>query len=259
MTSQNEEILQQYLESNALIGVDFIPTQVLQMKTSKKTQKKTASTTKKKVPQTELKTSSSAASSRGKGKQAGDLEEIRKRHDATCPHCTKVEDITQTVFGEGNPHADLMFIGEAPGAEEDRLGRPFVGRAGQKLDQIIEAMAMTREEIYIANVLKARPPDNRTPLRHEIDLCAPFLTEQILAIAPKVIVTLGGPATKFLLDTNTGITKLRGQWTTWVSADLKVDVMPTFHPAYLLRNYTIQTRQQVWSDMQAVADRLTKE
>ncbi len=257
MTSQNEELFQQYLESNALIGVDFVPAQVLQMKTSRTTQKKTASTTKKKVPlKAASTTSSSTTSSRGKGKRAGELEKIRKRHDATCPHCTKVEDITQTVFGEGNPEADLMFVGEAPGAEEDRLGRPFVGRAGQKLDQIIEAMSMTRDEVYIANILKARPPNNRTPLRGEIDQCAPFLTEQIHAIRPKVIVTLGGPATKFLLKTDTGITRLRGQWTTWISGDLEVDLMPTFHPAYLLRNYTVETRQQVWSDMQAVVDRL---
>jgi DNA polymerase len=165
---------------------------------------------------------------------------------------------TQTVFGEGNPDAQLMFIGEAPGEEEDRTGRPFVGRAGQKLDEIILAMKMNRQDVYIANVLKSRPPENRTPLPPEVEACSPFLAEQIRIIQPSVIVALGGPASKMLLQTDTGITRLRGQWGEYVDRDLRIPIMPTFHPAYLLRNYTIDTRQKVWSDMQAVLAKLAE-
>jgi len=190
------------------------------------------------------------------GDKPAALEALRTRHDAECGHCNSVTTHTQTVFGEGNPDADLMFVGEAPGAEEDRTGRPFVGRAGQKLDEIIGAMSMRRQDVYIANVLKSRPPENRTPLPAEVELCAQFLAEQIRIIRPKVIVSLGGPATKFMLGTNVGITRLRGNWATYDAGDLVVPVMPTFHPAYLLRNYTIDTRGKVWSDMQAAMERL---
>lgn len=184
------------------------------------------------------------------------LDILQARHDATCPHCTVVKTHTRTVFGEGNPDARLMFIGEAPGEDEDRTGRPFVGKAGQKLDEIIKAMKMRREDVYIANVLKARPPENRTPLPDEVEKCVPFLHEQIRIIGPDVIVALGNPATKLLLQTDIGITRLRGQWGTYSHGDLRIPVMPTFHPAYLLRNYTVDTRQKMWSDMQAVVQRL---
>jgi len=184
------------------------------------------------------------------------LEALRTRHDAECGHCNAVTTHTRTVFGEGNPDADLMFVGEAPGAEEDRTGRPFVGRAGRKLDEIIGAMSLRREDVYIANVLKSRPPENRTPLPAEVDLCALFLAEQIRIIRPKVVVSLGGPATQFMLGTNVGITRLRGNWATYDAGGLVIPVMPTFHPAYLLRNYTLDTRGKVWSDMQAAMERL---
>ncbi len=159
------------------------------------------------------------------------LEALRRRHDAECGHCNAVTTHTQTVFGEGNPDADLMFVGEAPGAEEDRTGRPFVGRAGRKLDEIIGAMSLRREDVYIANVLKSRPPENRTPQPAEVDLCALFLAEQIRIIRPKVVVSLGGPATQFMLGTNVGITRLRGNWATYDAGGLVIPVMPTFHPA----------------------------
>lgn len=188
------------------------------------------------------------------------LDALRIRHDAECPHCIAAEYHTRTVFGEGKPDAGLMFIGEAPGAEEDRTGRPFVGRAGKKLEEIMSAMGLSREDVYIANVLKSRPPDNRTPLQPEIDACSTYLAEQIRIIDPRVIVTLGGPATKLLLKTNTGITRLRGAWAEYVDdlsdPPFRVPVMPTFHPAYLLRNYTTETRKQVWNDMQMVMERL---
>ena len=188
------------------------------------------------------------------------LERLRTLHDSECPHCTAATGHTQTVFGEGNPCARLVFVGEAPGETEDQLGRPFVGRAGQKLDEMIKAMGMSRSDVYIANVLKSRPPDNRTPLPIEVERCAPYLAAQLRIICPEVIVSLGGPATKFLLGVDTGITKLRGHWASWTppgdGALKPVAVMPTYHPAYLLRNYTPKTRGEVWSDLKQVIDRL---
>jgi DNA polymerase len=184
------------------------------------------------------------------------LAELNADHDASCPHCTTATGHTRTVFGEGNPDAELMFVGEAPGAEEDRIGRPFVGRAGQKLDEMISAMGLSRADVYIANILKARPPDNRTPLAHEVAGCSPYLAQQIRIIDPKVIVALGNPATKFLLQTEIGITRMRGTWGLYQDGDFAVDVMPTFHPAFLLRQYTRQNREYVWSDLQQVIRRL---
>ncbi|MFO0875466.1 MAG: uracil-DNA glycosylase [Phycisphaerales bacterium] len=184
------------------------------------------------------------------------LDALREEHDARCPHCTTATAHRRTVFGEGDAAAALMFIGEAPGETEDALGRPFVGRAGQKLDEIIAAMGLARGDVYIANVLKSRPPDNRTPLQHEVDACGPYLKRQIQIIRPRAIVTLGGPATKLVLNVEKGITRMRGAWAEYRDGELVIPVMPTFHPAYLLRNYTLETRRQVWSDMQAVAAKL---
>lgn len=196
------------------------------------------------------------------GDREAALEHLRERHDLECPHCTRVKTHTRTVFGEGSAHAQIFFVGEAPGETEDQVGRPFVGRAGQKLDEMIKAMGLTREVCYIANVLKSRPPNNRTPLPAEIAMCSPYLVEQILIVQPKVLVPLGGPATQLLLRVDTGITKLRGQWTVWTPPEGSpigpIPVMPTFHPAYLLRNYTVQTRSEVWSDLKAVMDRLAR-
>jgi DNA polymerase len=186
------------------------------------------------------------------------LETLRQEHAVNCPHCTVATAHTNLVFGEGDPDAGLMFIGEAPGEEEDKTGRPFVGRAGQKLNEMIQAMGLQREDVYIANILKSRPPNNRAPLRNEIDACAPYLAQQIRLIRPKVIVTLGNPSTKFMLRTEIGITKMRGQWASYVDGDLEIDVMPTFHPAFLLRNYTTDTRRKVWADLQAVMNRLSE-
>ncbi len=187
------------------------------------------------------------------------LEALQARHDAECPHCTQATAHTRTVFGEGNPDAALMFIGEAPGEQEDRTGRPFVGRAGRKLEEMIEAIGMQRAGVYIANILKSRPPGNRTPLPGEVEGCSPFLAEQIRIIRPVVIVALGGPASKWLLRTTEGITRIRGQWRRYFDGPLSISVMPTFHPAYLLRNYTLDTRGKVWSDLRSVVTRLGEE
>ncbi len=187
------------------------------------------------------------------------LDEIRIRHDAQCPHCTTATFHQRTVFGEGDPCARLMFVGEAPGEEEDKTGRPFVGRAGQLLDKMITAMGLSRSAVYIANILKSRPPNNATPTPIEVAKCSPYLAEQIRIIRPEVIVALGAPSAKFLLQTEEGINKLRGQWwTTKVTGpDLEpIPVMPTYHPAYLLRAYTPENRAKVWGDLQQAMHRL---
>ena len=157
------------------------------------------------------------------------------------------------VFGEGDPDADLMFVGEGPGADEDKQGRPFVGRAGQLLDKQITAMGLQREQVYIGNIVKTRPPGNRVPTPDEAAMCMPFLIKQIEIIQPKVIVTLGATATKYLLgNPKIAITRERGNWKQWQG----VEVMPTFHPAYLLRQYTPDNRRKVWDDLQKVLERL---
>ncbi len=153
---------------------------------------------------------------------------------------------TQIVFGVGHPQADLMFVGEAPGADEDAQGIPFVGRAGQLLTKIIEAINLTRDDVYIANIIKCRPPQNRNPEPDEVASCEPFLFRQIDAIQPKVIVALGKYAAQTLLRTETPISRLRGQVFDYRGAKL----IPTFHPAYLLRNPS--SKREVWEDMKLV-------
>jgi uracil-DNA glycosylase len=153
---------------------------------------------------------------------------------------------TQVVFGVGNPNADLMFVGEAPGADEDVQGVPFVGRAGQLLTKIIEAIGLRREEVYIANVIKCRPPQNRNPEPDEIETCEPFLFQQIDLIKPTVIVTLGKFAAQCLLRSEAPISRLRGRLFDYRGAKL----IPTFHPAYLLRNPS--SKREVWEDMKLV-------
>jgi uracil-DNA glycosylase len=160
---------------------------------------------------------------------------------------------TQIVFGVGNPDAELMFVGEAPGADEDIQGEPFVGRAGQLLTKIIEAIGLRREDVYIANVIKCRPPQNRNPEPDEIEQCEPFLFHQIEIIKPKVIVTLGKFAAQTLLRTDAPISRLRGQVFDYRGAKL----VPTFHPAYLLRNPA--SKREVWEDMKLVRTLLNSE
>ena len=152
----------------------------------------------------------------------------------------------QIVYGVGNLHADLMFVGEAPGRDEDAQGIPFVGRSGQKLTQIIEAIGLTRDDVYIANVIKCRPPENRNPEPDEVEKCEPFLFRQIDTIKPKVIVALGTFAARSLLKTDAPISRLRGRVYEYRGAQL----IPTFHPAYLLRNPSC--RREVWDDMKKV-------
>lgn len=182
---------------------------------------------------------------------AGKLATIRE-DIGPCTRCKLCEGRTNIVFGVGNPHARLMFVGEGPGADEDAQGEPFVGRAGKKLNEMIQSIGLTRDQVYIANVVKCRPPDNRTPEPDEIATCSPFLFRQIEAIAPDVIVTLGAPASKTLLGTKVGITQLRGNWGRFRG----IPVMPTYHPAYLLRAYTVENRRLVYEDLKAARARM---
>jgi uracil-DNA glycosylase len=153
---------------------------------------------------------------------------------STCTKCPLAETRTQVVFGAGNPHAGLVFVGEGPGAEEDRQGIPFVGRAGQLLTRLIEGIGLTRDDVYICNVVKCRPPGNRDPLPAEIESCRPYLEAQLDFLAPRVVVTLGNFATRLLLGTKDGITKLRGKEFPY-RGDHAV-LIPTLHPAAVLRN-----------------------
>ena len=182
------------------------------------------------------------------------LEEVR-RDLGDCRRCKLWSTRTNIVFGEGNPQTQLMFIGEGPGADEDLSGRPFVGRAGQLLTRMIEAIGLTREQVYIANVVKSRPPDNRTPERDEVAACIPFLFRQIAVIRPKVIVTLGNPATQAILETTAGITRLRGNFQDYPRIP-GIRVMPTFHPAYLLRSP--DKKREAWEDLKMVRDLLNQ-
>ncbi len=167
-----------------------------------------------------------------------------------CARCPLGAGRTKLVFGTGNPTARLMFVGEGPGADEDREGEPFVGKAGQLLTRMIEAMGLARGDVYIANVVKCRPPGNRNPEPAEIEACEPFLRRQIEAVGPEVIVALGKFAAQTLLRTTTPITRLRGQWARYGG----VKLMPTFHPAYLLRSP--EEKRKAWEDLQLVMKEL---
>lgn len=185
------------------------------------------------------------------------LQHLDESQVRGCEKCVLCEKRIQTVFGEGNPHAQLMFIGEGPGEQEDKQGRPFVGPAGQLLDKMITAMGLSRDEVYITNAVKCRPPENRPPLPDETQACSAYLKQQIGIVRPRVIVTLGAPATKLMLNTTMGISGIRGRWHEYPFTDdqghvLHIPIMPTFHPSYVLRRYTAEVRKTVWDDLQAV-------
>ena len=179
------------------------------------------------------------------------LESVRAEL-GDCTRCRLCEQRTQIVFGDGNPHAELMFVGEGPGAEEDRTGLPFVGRAGELLTAMIEkGLGIPRREVYICNIVKCRPPGNRTPLADEARTCGVFLDGQIAAVRPKVIIALGKPAASLLLGREVPITRVRGTWHSYKG----IPLMPTFHPAFVLRQYTEENRRAVWSDLRAALAR----
>jgi uracil-DNA glycosylase family 4 len=179
------------------------------------------------------------------------LEEIRREVEQ-CTLCPLAKSRTQTVFGEGNPDALIMFIGEAPGEDEDRSGRPFVGKAGQLLTKILLSVGIQREEVYIANMVKCRPPGNRTPTLEEVEACFPYLEAQIAIVNPSVIVTLGSVSTGYLLGTKEPMSKLRGQWFDWRGGKR---IFPMFHPSFLLRHESRapgSPKYLTWQDIQEV-------
>lgn len=179
------------------------------------------------------------------------LAEVAKEASG-CTECRLSKTRSEVVFGSGNPNADLMFIGEGPGAEEDRQGLPFVGPAGELLTKIIEAIGLTREEVYIANIVKCRPPQNRDPQEDEAAACRTFLERQVEFVRPRVIVALGRVAAQNLLDSKAPLGRLRGEWHSFKG----VPVRATYHPAALLRNAS--WKRPTWEDMQVVRDRLSE-
>ena len=185
--------------------------------------------------------------------KAAELERIAGQVRQCCK-CTLGSARTNTVPGEGNPDARIMFVGEAPGADEDAQGRPFVGRAGQLLDKIIIACGLKRSDVFIGNILKCRPPGNRDPRADEIISCLPYLQRQIEIIEPEILVALGAHAAKTLLDSTKSIGQLRGQFHEYYTGIGRpaVKLMATYHTAYLLRNYSPDNRRKVWEDMKKV-------
>ena len=178
------------------------------------------------------------------------LAELQKATEG-CLACPLGPGRLKYVFGEGAPQARLLFVGEGPGRDEDQQGRPFVGKAGELLDKMIGALGLRREDTYSANVVKCRPPDNRTPTPEEAKACLGYLHRQIELIQPAVIVTLGATPLRELVGVSEGITKVRGQWRRVTVSGREIPVMPTFHPAYVLRQYTQDVRRAVWADLQA--------
>ena len=182
------------------------------------------------------------------------LEKIQQDIGLDCRRCRLCEQRSKIVFGVGNPQAGLVFVGEGPGADEDAQGIPFVGRAGQLLTQMIdntaakEGIPVRRPDVYICNVVKCRPPDNRTPLPDEMTICGQFLFRQLVTINPKAICVLGATAMKALLNIKEGITRSRGKWHKWRD----IPVMVTYHPSYLLRQYNQEARREAWEDLKAL-------
>lgn len=176
------------------------------------------------------------------------LEEL-KNSISNCQKCGLAANRTNVVFGDGNPFALVMFVGEGPGADEDRLGQPFVGAAGKLLDRILAACEITREEVYIANIVKCRPPGNRVPLKEEAEACITFLQQQIGLIKPRIMVLLGSTALQNLVSPDARITRVRGQW---LGPLYGAKVMPTYHPAALLRDPS--KKREVWEDFQKIRD-----
>ncbi|WP_297103851.1 uracil-DNA glycosylase [uncultured Devosia sp.] len=205
------------------------------------------------VPQAPLPLGGDPSEARQLAASAQSLEALRdvlERYDG----CGLKFRATQLVFADGNPEAKIMLIGEAPGAEEDRQGKPFVGRSGQLLDRMLAAIGLDRTQVYIVNTVPWRPPGNRTPTPEEMELCLPFLNRQVELVAPQLVMTLGGPAMQTVFKTTNGIIKMRGKWQDVSIGTHTVPALPTLHPAYLLRNPP--AKQQAWRDLLSFRARL---
>jgi DNA polymerase len=207
------------------------------------------------APAAALSHDSAAASAREQAESAQSLEELRERL-AAFEGCALKNSATQLVFADGAPDARVMIVGEGPGAEEDRIGRPFVGRAGQLLDKMLEAIGLDRAKVYIANVVPWRPPGNRTPTPQELALCLPFIRRQIELVAPDFLVLLGASAAQTLLGEKEGIMRLRGHWRDYPCGDKVIRALPMLHPAYLLR--APMKKAQAWRDLRALKHALDK-
>jgi uracil-DNA glycosylase family 4 len=263
--TRRQRVLRQHVRTDQLLGVDAVPRGTPAVAAAQPARSVAAATP---PPVSVAATTATPASAVGESRLALRLPALSTDDKSAalaameadevrgCRKCGLCQSRTQTVFGEGDPDAAIMFIGEGPGQTEDEVGRPFVGRAGELLDKMIVAMGLKRDDVFIANVVKCRPPGNRTPTPMEAEACWPYLQRQVAIVQPKAIVTLGGPATKMILGTSEGITRLRGTWGSYAGVEPAVPVMPTFHPAYVLRNYTKDTRQKVWDDLQKVMQRV---
>ncbi len=207
------------------------------------------------TPQPMLSTDAAAQSARDAAAAAQTLEELRAELLAF-EGCALKATATQLVFADGNPDAEIMIVGEAPGAEEDRLGRPFVGRAGQLLDKMLAAISLDRRNVYIANVVPWRPPGNRTPTPLETSACLPFMRRQIELVRPKILVCLGAAATQTLLGTREGIMRIRGRWHEYDMAGTKIPAIAMLHPAYLLRQPS--HKKFAWQDLRQLAKMMQK-
>lgn len=229
------EAVSQYIKTDQLLGITEIPVAIQKGKGAMST-----------------KAAAAPAKSPEKAERLGALD---AEHVTNCTKCGLSQTRTKTVFGQGHENARLVFVGEAPGADEDRTGVAFVGRAGQLLTKMVEAMGLTRDEVFICNVLKCRPPDNRNPATDEVIACSPYLFEQLQIIDPEVIVALGAPATQTLLNTKESIGRLRGRFHDFYLSGSpltgpNVPLMPTYHPAYLLRSPG--EKRKAWEDLQMV-------
>jgi DNA polymerase len=234
-----KRIARQHLDTESLFGLKDVPIALADLAASGAASQETPRT--------------SAPGDVAEKTEALKVLDERQVHD--CQKCALASARNNTVFGQGSADARLVFVGEAPGFEEDRQGLAFVGRAGQLLTKMIQAMTLTREEVFICNVLKCRPPENRDPAPDEITACSPYLMEQLRVIDPEVIVALGAPAARTLLDTNEGIGRLRGRFHDFyidgpMSGCNPIPLMPTYHPAYLLRSP--DQKAKAWADLQQV-------
>ena len=268
-TARLFKIVRQHAESSRLLGVDFVPVfsrggAVLdlpraaespapaapEMRTVKKANAEAA-------PRPAAGGTVSAPTSRSRESVREALDRVLQQYEADAPHKAFKTDHHRIVFDDGDCLARLMFVGEAPGEDEDRVGKPFVGRAGQLLNKMITAMGLTREQVYIANVLKTRPPGNATPTLDECAKCESYLLNQIDIVRPEVIVTLGLTASRVVLRSTATMSSMRGNWHPFcTTGGHELSVMPTFHPAYLLRAYTPENREKVWSDLKQVLAKL---
>ena len=208
------------------------------------------------VPLTLESPEAAQATARGLAEAAATLDDL-KAAMAGFEGCALKHTASNLVFSDGNPEADIMLVGEAPGADEDRQGKPFVGVSGQLLDRMLAAIGLDRSSVYISNILPWRPPGNRKPSPAEVMSCLPFIARHIELVKPKVLILVGGTSASNLLDTSQGITRLRGRWVSYKVGETEIPTMPVFHPAYLLRQPAL--KREAWKDLRAIRDKLTEE